>query len=254
MTNNARTGTMTSDWLHNLTPETRRPRLRLLCLPCAGGAVSGYRSWRVSVPDDVELIVAQLPGRERRMAEPACTDARTIVTALRTALHTLPSAPLALFGHSLGGSLAHLLAIELTAMAQPPAVLAVAGRSAPRHAKFRPSLNRLDDSQLLAALSRMGGTPAAVLEHQDLMAMLLPILRTDLAVGENIAIPDQPRLSCPVLALAGDADSFAPADEVQAWHETTHGPFHFATMAGGHFFPAAHCRPIIELIRRTAGV
>src|SRR4051812_40154650 len=45
------------------------PRRRLICLPFAGGGVAPYRPWARSLPDDVELLAAALPGRETRLRE-----------------------------------------------------------------------------------------------------------------------------------------------------------------------------------------
>ncbi|MGH8967293.1 MAG: thioesterase II family protein [Actinomycetes bacterium] len=44
-------------------------RLRLICLPPAGGGASRYRDWPAHFPDDVEIVSVQLPGRENRFHE-----------------------------------------------------------------------------------------------------------------------------------------------------------------------------------------
>src|SRR2546421_12668903 len=48
-------------------------RLRLFCLPYAGGGASIFRSWPEGLPESVEVCAIQLPGREARLGEPAYT-------------------------------------------------------------------------------------------------------------------------------------------------------------------------------------
>ncbi|MZE55068.1 hypothetical protein GTY86_28075, partial [Streptomyces sp. SID5770] len=47
-----------------------RPRLRLLCFPYAGMGASLYRSWPGLLPEDVEVVAVQPPGREDRARDP----------------------------------------------------------------------------------------------------------------------------------------------------------------------------------------
>ena len=41
-------------------------RRRLYCMPFAGGGPSTYRLWPRSLPDDVEVVVVMVPGRDPR--------------------------------------------------------------------------------------------------------------------------------------------------------------------------------------------
>lgn len=239
---------MTADWLVRLAPVPPAPRLRLLCLPFAGGGPLAFRSWAAALPAGVELLVAQLPGRERRLGEAPCSDIGTITEALCAAIPARPEAPLALFGHSMGGALAHDLAVALTRAGHPPAVVAVAGRQAPHLVHRRRPLHRLTDVALLATLAEMGGTPAEVLGNSELMALMLPALRADILLAESFLRPAGPAFSCPVLALAGRDDPFAPPSDVQAWQSVTTGRFRFECFDGGHFFTTRHRDTILAMI------
>ena len=44
-------------------------RLRLICLPPAGGGASRYRDWPAHLPNDVEVVSVQLSARENRFDE-----------------------------------------------------------------------------------------------------------------------------------------------------------------------------------------
>src|SRR6476469_1550245 len=77
-------------------------RLRLICLPAAGGGASRYRDWPAHLPDDVEVVSVQLPGRENRFDEPVIDAMEPLVGRLLDELAGSLVAPFALFGHSIG--------------------------------------------------------------------------------------------------------------------------------------------------------
>src|SRR5262245_18025655 len=76
---------------------------RLVCLPYAGGSALAYRSWSAALPS-VDVCAYELPGRGGRIGEKLTCDARALVGEIASALQ--PLLPVAIFGHSLGGSLA----------------------------------------------------------------------------------------------------------------------------------------------------
>jgi medium-chain acyl-[acyl-carrier-protein] hydrolase len=238
-------------WLIRSRP-LARPRIRLLCLPFAGGGTAVFRPWGDALPADVELAIAQLPGRECRLAEPPETDIAVIVAALTAALLALPAAPLAIYGQSMGAALAHDLALALTRAGRPPALLAVAARGAPHLPPRRPPVHRLETADFIAAIRKMGGTPDEVLDHAELMDLLMPSLRADFALSETFHRAARRIFHCPLLALAGNDDSLAPEDDVRAWGDYAAKRFRFAGFPGGHFFPQRQAGTVVRLILDTA--
>src|SRR5947208_15726994 len=98
--------TPTADpWLTRPRPNPSA-RLRLFCLPFAGGGASAYHTWPEGLPGDVEVCAVQPPGREGRFREPAFARLRPLVTALTDALRPHLDRPFAVFGHSLGALVA----------------------------------------------------------------------------------------------------------------------------------------------------
>lgn len=68
-------------WFHRPLP---RPgaRLRLVCLPCAGGGTAVFRGWPARLPADVELLAVRLPGRESRIRERPYRDGEPLTREL----------------------------------------------------------------------------------------------------------------------------------------------------------------------------
>ena len=66
----------TSPWLIRFrSRNTARVHIRLFCFHYAGASASIFRSWDEAMPDGIEVVAVQLPGREYRLDEPLLTDA-----------------------------------------------------------------------------------------------------------------------------------------------------------------------------------
>jgi surfactin synthase thioesterase subunit len=116
--------------------DDRRPcaTLRLFCFPWSGASASAFRSWAAGMPDEIELVGVQLPGRGDRRDEPASVRlapaVRQVARALLTELDESPG-PFAFFGHSLGALLAHEVAWRLEAHGHRPQLVVLSGSRAP---------------------------------------------------------------------------------------------------------------------------
>lgn len=231
--------------------------VRLFCLPFAGGGALAYRGWAELLPAGVELVPLHLPGREGRLREPALNRAEALVDELCDAL--LPvfrQRPFAIYGHSMGAAVAFELARRLEGEGLDMQQLFVAARRAP-HLRPPPGerpLHELDDVGLRRTLERLGGTPAMVLADPELMALILPTLRADLAVSERYCHAAQPALRCRVTSFAGIDDRQVPPEDVAQWQATTRGAFAHHPIAGGHFFLQTARDALLRVITREIAI
>ncbi|MEU8343965.1 alpha/beta fold hydrolase [Spirillospora sp. NPDC048832] len=229
------TGTEAARWTvrWNRVPA---PRLRLFCLPHAGGGASVYRPWAPFLPPDVELVAVRLPGRESRFREPPLTRAGDVVTGLVGAVAPLLDRPHAWFGHSMGALLAFEVCRELRRRGLgEPARLLVSGRAAPDVPAGRPPVHDAPLPDLLARLRDLGGTPAEFLDPA-VIAPLVPSIRADFSVVETYRHRPGPPLECPVSVFGGDADAETTAGDLRAWRRHTSAGCVVRTYGGGHFF------------------
>lgn len=245
----AKTVSRQNPWIIGFSPVVK-PRLRLICLPYAGGSASIYRQWHEDLPRGVEVCAIQLPGRERRFSEPAFTRMDAVVDALEVALGHHLDLPFALFGHSMGASIAFELAGRLEARGRPPLALMVSGRRAPHVPPRRAPIHALTDSGFVNALLKLNGTPAEVLANEELMALMLPLLRADFKLIETHTPPSRPPLNVPVIAFGGTADREAGIDDVREWSKMTRGTFQLHQVTGDHFYINTNRRLLVGLVAR----
>jgi len=224
-------------WIFFRRPNPRA-RLRLFCFPYAGGGASIYRQWGESLAAvDVEVLPVQLPGRESRLMEKPFVRFQPLVDTLIQALSPFMDQPFAFFGHSLGAvigfELAHQLRIESR---QEPLALLVSGRRAPHVPDDDPPMYDLPEAEFKAKLRELDGTPEAVLENPELMALMLPLLRADFELIETYAARERPPLAMPVLAYGGLEDPDVERQHMEAWQVVSQAQFNLRMFPGDHFF------------------
>jgi len=219
---------------HKPGPKTR---LRLFCFPYAGAGALIFRTWSDSLPADVEVCPVQLPGRGTRMTERPFTQLSLLVEALAQALAPLLDGPFAFFGHSLGALISFELARRIRRQyGLHPARLFVSAARAPQIPHRGPSIHTLPDKEFFMELRRLNGTPSELLGHEELMEIMLPILRADFALYETYLYSIEPPLNCPISAFGGLQDSKVSESDLGAWRAQTSVSFSLQMFPGDHFF------------------
>lgn len=223
--------------------------MRLFCLPYAGGSSTIFYRWSEYVSPAIEVCSVQLPGREGRLTMPPYTSMRPVVQAVRNALYPFLDRPYLLFGHSLGALIAFELARDLRACgAQRPLSLLVSAASAPHVARASDRLHILPDDELIRQLSLLQGTRQEILQHPEIMQLLLPTIRADLQVFETYTYKDGPPLPCSIAVFGGIDDERVSPYGLENWREHTRRQFSLTMLPGDHFFIHSACRLLVDRI------
>ncbi len=225
----------------------------LVCLPGAGASAGLFTGWEEDLPATIEAFAYEPPGHGLRTDEHLHTALDTLLADLMDAVRPHADRPLALLGHSFGAVLAFELALRLEREGTPVshffpiAARAAAGRNG------SPPQREPTDAELKSRLRALGGTPAPVLDSDELLQLLLPAVRADFALTDSYRHRPGSRLNCPVTAFAGADDTVVAWASVQAWGACTRGPFTAHLVPGGHFFPFSHRAARADLLRTIAG-
>jgi surfactin synthase thioesterase subunit len=229
--------TTSTSWFAHIRPRLGA-QLRLFCFPYAGGGASIFRTWWEDLPPQVEIYPIQPPGRENRLAEPPFVELPALVQALVDAIRPHLTMPFAFFGHSLGALVSFEVARTLWHNeALQPVQMFVSGCVGPCVAKREPPfIHTLPDAEFVDVLRQLNGTPEKVLQHPELMQLMLPVLRADFAMRETYAYRDGKPLDSPISAFGGTRDKLIPRAGLERWQQETKGPFTLRMIPGDHFF------------------
>ncbi|WP_330461225.1 alpha/beta fold hydrolase [Streptomyces sp. NBC_00820] len=223
--------------------------VRVFCLPYAGGGAGLYRPWVAHAATAARFVPVQLPGRENRMAEEPEKDFDALAERLARGIAPWTGERYALFGHSMGGLLAHEVTHRLLeSTGRPAELLVVSACAAPDVERPDWSIHDLPRDEFVDRLRKLDGTPREVFEDEDLIELCLPRIRADFSVLASYQYRPRAPLPVPVTALAGTRDPQVPTWAVAEWKRHTSGAFDLHSLDDDHFFLNRHQRTIADHI------
>jgi surfactin synthase thioesterase subunit len=210
----------------------------LVCFSYCGGGPAGYRGWLATLPEDVDLALVCLPGRERRMAEPAVRTWDELMREAVTATRAAAGRPYLLFGHSLGAWVAFEVAVRMQAAGTPAQALVVSAANPPSRAaqeRHRPPTSATPDVDLLEWMTRSGQLAPQVRADPGLCQLAVDLYRADKRAAESYEFVPGRTVSAPLRRLAGEQDpDVDPADG--GWRALAAGGYDERVLPGGHFY------------------
>jgi medium-chain acyl-[acyl-carrier-protein] hydrolase len=228
--------TATNNWFFSPKPNPTA-RLRLFCFPYAGGGAQVFWNWADHIPKEVEICLAQLPGRGARMMDAPYTQMSPLVESIARAILPYTDKPFALFGHSMGAIISFELARLLyRERALEPVRLFVSGCRAPQMRTTDHLTYDWPEAEFVEDLRRLNGTPQELLEHPELMQLILPLLRADFEMIQTYQYAAGQPLKCPITAFGGLQDYEVRREHLEGWREQTTDAFTFRLFPGDHFF------------------
>lgn len=226
-------------------------KINLICLPFAGGNKHSYRRFEEMSPPFLKVLPFEFPGRGLRMQEPLLENVHEMTDDIYRQVKDLLRQPYALYGHSLGGLIAYLLVRKIAREEQePPLHLFITGTSGPAD-PVRGQLRRhlLSSEAFIREVRELEGSPEEVLQHDELLHYLEPILRADFKASELYQYEKEPALHLPITVITGTREDMKP-EAIRLWQEETTEPVEFRRMPGTHFFINKYPYEIMQVISR----
>lgn len=235
-------------WVSTIN-KTATSKIRLFCLPYAGGSSLIYRDWQNGFSDAIEVCPVNLPGRGSRIIEPLHANMTSLAKAVKDGLLPFLDQPFAFAGHSMGGTLSFEVTKLLRSLGLPlPVKLFISGCGAPHFPLLEERTFDLPEDELIEELRRLNGTPAEILDNRELLRILLPVIRADFSVCQTYEYVEEPPLDVPITVMRGAEDHDIPEEAAVAWREQTEDEFLCITLPGDHFFCHAEKDRIIDII------
>lgn len=186
------------------------------------------------------------------MNEPLVTDINFLVDDLFARIKaTAHNERYALYGHSLGGLIAGLLARKIVANRYvTPVHVFITGTCGPS-ASVRSEKKRhlLEKGEFIEEIRRLNGSPEEILQNDELLNYYEPILRADFAVSETYRHQESDPVEIPFTVITGTEEDMSEAD-VRLWQKETTVPVDFRRFPGNHFFIFKYPDKIIEVLSR----
>ena len=234
-----------SPWFRNDAP---RPlaRARIVCRPHAGGTAGFFRGWAAQLPDEVELLAVQYPGRDERIDDALIDAMPAMAGQLADAVADIADRPYLLFGHSMGAAIAYELCVELLGRGtRLPRRLVVSAHEPPH--RHRPGhWHTAGDAELCDEIVRLGGTASSLRTSDALRALVMPIVRNDYRLIETYrAVVDPVRLPLPIDVFIGRDDGEVTREDARDWQYLTSRDCTLREFDGGHFYLQRHAGAVI---------
>jgi surfactin synthase thioesterase subunit len=159
------------------------------------------------------------------------------------------------FGHSFGALLAYRLAcVRAAEGSRLPRAVFLSSFAPPHLPSPVPVVDHLDDRQLAALLSDLGGMPPELARWPALRDRAVAAARIDLRLCMTDEEAEAPALSCPIHAIGGSDDPLVSEDDLAEWRSRTSAEFSVQILRGGHFYLSdrqrlfATLRPLLSTI------
>jgi surfactin synthase thioesterase subunit/acyl carrier protein len=220
----SKSGNVENSWIIKLYKNN--PDIHLVCLHNAGGGAYGFFEWRSQLPEYIGLDLIQFPGRENRENEPFVDDINLSAKLIAAELATYTK-PIVLFGNSMGGMIALLVAHYLNI---------IHGKN-PQHifcssfglGNMQPINVEISDAELTKHLiTEYDAIPEEIIHNDALMSIFLPILRADIALIKSYDLEVPFNSVCRVSYMFGKKDPQITAKK------------NFASLGDVHFFEGGH--------------
>ena len=242
-------------WLINYQPRPEA-KIRLICAHHAGGSAQYFEEWPTALPDHIEILGVNLPGRASRRNETLVRDIGSVVDAICTNLTPCFDRPYAMFGDSIGALVCFEVIRELRRRGELlPLRLFASGMVAPHIVWWNPDapLHRMEDVALFEGLVRDAGMlDETTLSNADLREVMTPVLRADLQIAETYSFVEESSLELPITALRGDADTLLTPDQLHGWSSHTSESFEHLTFPGTHFYSRQSQNELVSAICKSA--
>lgn len=141
----------------------------------------------------------------------------------------------ALLGYSMGGLLCYEILKRIKEGHYPENVFIFASHF-PGHIYESDKYEQYDLKDVKALLKEYGGTPESILENNDFLAFMKPMVCADMIALRDYSNKDTEfKIDCPLTVIRG-SDEPDTQESMEEWRTYTLNSYYFYIFEGGHFF------------------
>ncbi|MBY7142452.1 thioesterase [Virgibacillus sp. NKC19-3] len=223
----------------------------LFAFPSAGSSKVMYKGFEKYLNDQIDFIPLEFAGRGERVKDDFFKNMDEVIEDLLPRIeYKSKNMPFAFLGHSLGALIAYYLALKLQDNnLTSPRHLFLSGRKNPVVSKKESLYHKLRPYEMKDLLLKLGGTPKELLDDDNFLGFILPIIKADFQLLSqfNISYFKKKKLNCDITVLNGEDDNLIK--EKIDWNYATNSTCDYFLFNGGHFFINDFKKEIADIIK-----
>jgi len=215
-------------------------KTKIFCLPYAGGSASVYFDWKKKYDSIAEIVPIEYNGHGSLFGIPFYKDADEAASDICNRICADNPKDYIIYGHSMGSLITLLVAwkLEKDGYNHLPKAIIIGG-SRPPHLKYKNKpLANLPKDKLMKEIFDLGQTDSEIMYESELFDMLYSVFHADLKIFEEYECGElAPKISIPIVTMAGTQNGEAPLNEMKEWSKYTSNNFYIKEFDADHFFP-----------------
>lgn len=231
-------------------PVLQQQKIQIICLPYSGGSGFAFQALAKYWTKSWQVHTITYPGRGRRIREELVYTTEALVNDSWEQMKGILQEPYILFGHSLGSTLAYLLAHKARETGYPlPAHLFLSGKGGPSLPSVQPCRYLFSKTEFKEKLKSYGGISDEILYNKDAFDFFEPIIRADFQAIETWQYTKKTPLNIPATVITGTKEDMTELD-IRLWQKEFIPEVSFKKMNGNHFFLFNQSWQFVKLLQQ----
>lgn len=218
---------------------------RIFALPYAIGSSTIYYELKQTIP---QIHPLEYPGHGCRIDEDCLTDIKAIAQDMYEQIRDYTDEQYGLMGYSMGTLVAYeLYKLLCKNQVRKPDQILLFACDTPGVKRAPKGFNQMGKQELKEEIFLLNGTSRDVLEERELMELVYPVARADLAAIENYQDNDPVKISVPTVVVRGTKEDMLD-ESINCWNNYCECSRKIL-VEGGHFFlftDPDSCKPLLS--------
>lgn len=212
--------------------------ITIYCIPFAGGSKSSFQTFVKNSVNGIRFAALEAPGRGGRVHEPLIYDLDKLLNdymAQLTSLQAMHGGPFAIWGHSMGATVATWLAYRLLQGGhQQPSMLFHTSKIRPSH-RLDHFLYQLPEPLFMKSLIEEGAIPQILQRDLKRLTSFLPVIKADIQTIETSIWHAPTKLPVPIHIFNSEQEQPTKGD-LEIWQQESASSVTYQSLPGDHFF------------------
>lgn len=223
-------------------------KIRLFCIPYAGGSALIYKKWEKLLDKNIEMYPVEIAGRGTRFKEQCSKNLMAIVEDLyKSIIKQIGDEEYAILGYSMGSIISYEIIRKLQKDGYKQPIHAFFCAQNPPHKLIQEKTYLLPKDKFYDKIYELGGTAREVIDNKDIQIVFDNILRSDYEAFETyVHYNSQDKILCKSSILIGTYDEGCA--NVDNWKDVVKNELKCFEFNGNHFFINEYSESVFDVI------